>query len=676
MLTLLATLALATAITQQEALQARRISLLWKDKDYQTAGDQMQAFIKTYPNSTFVDRFYLMRADLAWSQGHYAEAVDDYDAICDPELREQAFAPRVECLYQLKRYPALILTLRNRLKGAPSDEQQQRWTYFYAEALRQTDSDPNAAALFYGRLKEGPFAFQAQLALADLALASGQPEEAASRYLALADAEPARREALLLKTAQAQLLYNKKDAIATFSCLKENTQSLAPALGQAWLLYETGQHEELIAQEASLRKALPQSEHPSLHYFLGKAHLALKHFDQAQRLLEPLLVDPHLCFEEEKQLLLTLTACAQQTQQLARAQSFVDRLTDNYPDDPLLAKAKLLLVHAYKEGSELSKASDLLHELIDRYPGTQEQEAAYLELALVHIQQGDYEKAQELIHRQLDEYPQGPLHAETKKALALIVVQKIHSHPATEELPPALSGHTSLLRTLTESASAPARSHLSLGLSLEADGDTQGAITAYRKALATPRREAPSVHDGAQLRLARLLLSTHLYPNAHFSDCLGIQEAEELLKDLQTHKRFDQEPLHLEAAYDYAAASASLASPEQSAETRLRILRDAKKEFTRADDIASKDYQAQRLRHPEMEGLYQSYLQLFDARIAQLQAELAKERGDATQYKILRQAAQTLYSALLQGQIAVSKYVMDQAQLGLLELSVQSDHKP
>lgn len=668
MFTLLATLVLATApispITPQEALLARRISMLWKDKDYLTAGDQMQAFTKAYPNSPLVDRFHLMRADLAWSQEHYAEAVDEYEAVRVPELRELAFAPRVECLYQLKRYPALILTLRNRLEGAAGDEQQQRWTYFYAEALRQTSSDPNAAAPFYERLKEGPFAFQARLALADLALAAGQPEKAASRYLALADVEPARRAALLLKAAQAQLLYSKKDAITTFSCLRENTPSMAPVLGQAWLLYETGQYEELIAQESAIEQALPQSEHPSLHYFLGKAHLALKHFDQAQRLLEPLLDEPHLCFDEQKQLLFTMTACAQQTQQLEKVQSFVDRLAENLPHDPLLAKAKLLLVHAYKERSELGKASTLLQELIDRYPETPEQEAAYLELALLHLPQAAYEKAQELLHRQLTEYPQGPLHDEAEKALALIVVQKIHSHPTTEELPLALRGQTSLLRTLTESAQATARSHLSLGLSLEADGDTPGAITAYRKALATPRREAPSVHDGAQLRLARLLLATHS------------QEAEGLLKDLQTHKRFDQEPLHLEAAYDYAATNASLGPPEQRAETRLGILRDAKKEFTLADDIASKDYQAQRQRHPEREQLYQSYLQLFDARIAQLQAELAKQRGDATQQRIQRDAAQGLYSALLRYPIAVSKYVRDQAQLGLRELSVQIDYKP
>jgi hypothetical protein len=130
------------------------------------------------------------------------------------------------------------------------------------------------------------------------------------------------------------------------------------------------------------------------------------------------------------------------------------------------------------------------------------------------------------------------------------------------------------------------------------------------------------------------------------------------LHDLAARKSLVYEPVHLEAALEYAERKASLLPKNEQAECLLSLLEEVKASFTQQDDILSKDYHAARAYHPEKDLIYQAYMRYIDARIFILQAQLAK---DPLEGKTKTNAARALFSTLRQGKYAVTRYLKERA---------------
>jgi tetratricopeptide (TPR) repeat protein len=141
------------------------------------------------------------------------------------------------------------------------------------------------------------------------------------------------------------------------------------------------------------------------------------------------------------------------------------------------------------------------------------------------------------------------------------------------------------------------------------------------------------------------------------------------LKDLQIRKTLAHEPLHLEAALDYAAIRASLEPKGAQSKQQYTLLLKAKESFTCQDDLCSKEYQASRLRYPDKERIYQAYLMLFDAHILKHEAEMAALNGHQDEAALKKSAAIEMYNTILKEKFSVSKYLHDQAVLNLNELA-------
>ncbi|HSW72879.1 MAG TPA: hypothetical protein VLG44_05695 [Chlamydiales bacterium] len=117
-----------------------------------------------------------------------------------------------------------------------------------------------------------------------------------------------------------------------------------------------------------------------------------------------------------------------------------------------------------------------------------------------------------------------------------------------------------------------------------------------------------------------------------------------LLKDLIIQRTFAYEPMHLEAALEYAEIISSAENSPEKEETRISILSKAVQDFESEEDILSKNYQNARKNMPEKENLSRAYLDLMDAEILIAKSRLAvfnKNNADATKYsqeatKILR----------------------------------------
>lgn len=652
MFCLLATLTLISQpIALDESLHARRIMALWEDKNYGTAMQQIEQFGHLYPKSILLDRFRLMHGDLTWSQGDYATALAIYDAISSPELKEQSFAQLMDCLYQEKQLDKLATALKDRY------EQQERWIFYYAEALHGLNQDSETSQRLYLKLLDSPYALQSRLALAEL---SG-PAEAAEHYLALSDAFPTQREAFLLRAAQLQLTYSPDEALLTLSKMQignEGAETPSMAVAQAWLLFESGQYDHLLLRQAKLEAAVSAKQRPILDYFVGRSYFNLGRYEEAITLLEPLLQQQALAFSDEKQLLFLVITSAKQLRQMDKLVLFTQRFADYYPEDELLPKVQLVLALGYKESEQPAIAEEMLQTLVSKLtPPSAEGETAAIELGLLQLQGQQLGKSHDTLKQLLNNYPNSRYQKEALAALALIAIQRLDSYLPTEPPIADWHGQEELLGKLCDDPEALPRIRFALGCALESQGKTDEACAAYRHVLKQSRRDIPVIRDSTQLRLARLL-----YPSAP-------QASLDLLKQLQVHRRLDHEPVHLEAAYDYARWKAAFAPANARNRVWLEELARARNEWGSTEDIWSKDYQTLRTQRPDKERLYQAYLILFDARIAQLQSELALENGDRLAAQLHREASRALYRVLTQEHFAISKYLVDQAQSGIHEES-------
>ena len=135
------------------------------------------------------------------------------------------------------------------------------------------------------------------------------------------------------------------------------------------------------------------------------------------------------------------------------------------------------------------------------------------------------------------------------------------------------------------------------------------------------------------------------------------------LKDLKIHKSLHQEPIHLEAALEYARIRSSLEPAMTRESNRLFLLTRAKEDFTSKEDVRSKDYHASRLLNPEKDVIYQAYLMLIDAQIARLEAKAAADKGLIEESEAKNLLADSLYKKLIGGKFAVTKYLIEQAKM-------------
>ncbi len=139
------------------------------------------------------------------------------------------------------------------------------------------------------------------------------------------------------------------------------------------------------------------------------------------------------------------------------------------------------------------------------------------------------------------------------------------------------------------------------------------------------------------------------------------------LKDLQIQKKLACEPLHLEAALEYADIRTQLASPEARRESAIFFLNRLKDDFSGKDDQIAKEYHEARLRFPDKDLLYQNYMKCIEAEIFRLEAQLAKEQNDLEKAQRSEEVALALLQEVLQD-THITPYLKNRAELNLKAL--------
>lgn len=655
MLSLLAAALLSTALpslSPEEELAARRIVLLWRESEYELAEQQMTLFGRSFPRSPLVEQFEMMRGDHLFAKGCYLQALEAYNRIRSDDIQTRCLGRAAECFYQTKQYSKLREVLEEKSSVC---EKNERLSFYHAEALRYEGIKSEIAERIYRQLLQSPYRLQARLALATMAQQRGDFKAAVASYLRLAEESPDQKEEWLLIAARLSLSYSPEQALELFTKAQgsQEDQALASALGQLWLLYEQGNYETVLARAQQFKHELGPSHSQTFEAIVGKAYFACQQYEKALALLEPLLELRDLGHAEERQLLLTALMSAHQLGKDASVAQYAKKFEFLYAQDEQLPKVLLLFALAQKRSQQWESAARIFQNILEQFPHCPECETVYLEQSLLGIQRGELSQSRKKLEQMLHAFPQGALAPKAREALALITIQQMESLLPLESLPSELQGQLAFLKNLCEDQEVLPRTYVALGYALEAEGRKDEACAAYRQALQLHKRDRPLIRDCAQRQLARLLYASE--PQASL----------ELLKQLEPRRKFEGEPLYLEAAYEYAQRRGEQGQPLQE---EMTLLRAAKETFTSQDDIVSKDYQAQREKRGDKERLYQAYLLLFDARIAQLESLVSQKNGEISSYRAQREAAKELYQMLAKGEFAVSKYLVDQAQLALQEM--------
>lgn len=259
---------------------------------------------------------------------------------------------------------------------------------------------------------------------------------------------------------------------------------------------------------------------------------------------------------------------------------------------------------------------------------------------------------------------------------ALLALQKMHNHPTDEQIwrMSQLYGWQGkrddqilLLEQLIKRHSSNQNSFLAqiyvhLAMAEETLGNSSKALKDYQEAIKIAKERTSYEIQMAKLQYARLCiphLKNRSLTNSEVLKVLGY------LQEVKTQKKFTQEPLHLEAAIDHAFFQSSFAPKGKGEQELVHLLIHAKQEFTSLEDISSKNYQECRKRMPDKEGIYQAYLLLIDAHIANAEAKIALEYKNNSEQEIKKEIASELYQKIAQGKYAVSRYLIDQAKMSL-----------
>ncbi len=166
-----------------------------------------------------------------------------------------------------------------------------------------------------------------------------------------------------------------------------------------------------------------------------------------------------------------------------------------------------------------------------------------------------------------------------------------------------------------------------LAKAYEADEEQQDALNIY-ESLADLKIGASYISNSALLQKMRLKFALLVSEKRTEKDpeCTEILNT---LKDLELSKKLTSEPIHFEAALEYATilSSISESTPTDQAECYLYQLKKIQEDFASQESPFVKDYYSNASEHPEKEALVNNYLRFVDAEILRNEALLTQNEG-------------------------------------------------
>lgn len=399
--------------SEEEALFARRIIGLWRDKESRLAQSELKNYLNIYPQSPLADHFWALLGDIELQGKSFAEALLCYEHIGNGEIKSVVLHKRWQALYHLGRYPQLYQEC-----GTHLDDLEEEGRFYFAEAAFRIaltvcdcpEKEEDAIAFFeealpyYELLREsGTFAHYAKLSLAEIYHRLNQPEKAAALYMELA--QEGEDPEILYHAATLLLPCDREKAGAIFKKLAEQKSSRASdaAFQMMVLLAEQEQWERLAQERDLLTSCLEPDKVYFCYFYLGLLSFEKKMYDQAVSDLQK-CVGHGLAEQHEKKALLTLLTSAGQTHDLKVCENTFTQLYGHFPD--IRPQACCLLASAYCKCDQPHLAFKLYEEVARDFSESPLSEKAALEIVRLLIAQNKLKSAHEALLAFFNKYPE------------------------------------------------------------------------------------------------------------------------------------------------------------------------------------------------------------------------------------------------------------------------------
>lgn len=405
--------------SDEEAFLIRRIAEFWKDGDYGIVKAQILDFFDKYPESTLKCYFLGILGDIYLQENNYEMALENYEAIHNPEITEKIILNKLQCYYELDQFEFLALEGRPFIgKDFPAANERKKELYFlvaegcFRQALQEENAEKRItlareAREYYDFLGESPYAEVATFALAEIYAILGENEKGAEIYLGLVDLHPEMKEDLLFQAGVLQAEFNREAAIETFNRIKnlEGNKAKDAAFNLMVLLFQNEDYHQVIASYEKIAPFVPESYQPTFDFIVGKSFFSTGDYVNAVEPLNRYIESQYVPNDQLKNALLIQMTCAHQNGNEELFNQAFEKLDTLFPNDPQLSKALFMHAMILKEQGAISRADEKLKEIKEKYSDFEDQESFHFEYGLLSHQNERWEESYQTFKDYIQNYP-------------------------------------------------------------------------------------------------------------------------------------------------------------------------------------------------------------------------------------------------------------------------------
>ncbi|MGH2612704.1 MAG: tetratricopeptide repeat protein, partial [Rhabdochlamydiaceae bacterium] len=528
--------------------------------------------------------------------------------------KRAAYLTLIHCAQKTENNTLFDQILDRFLKDFPKDEEAGKVLLLHAQTALQSGNVSQASHDLNQLLRDFPNFPDQEILLYDQALLLSKTQQwGASRSVFISYLEK------FPSTPHSNLIWA--------SIVHSSVQELKEA-GEENVQEKKEQLATDLTQALILSNLFSSDEESAYQFLLGQLMFDLNHFSESISELDRFCQKyPHHPSVPEAYLLQALSHRALKSAPelfISAAEKALTRSEDSRHKTALHPQ----LFNAYLTLKQYDKAAENLYQafIIDGMPVQQENQ---LWLASYYLDKDNKEKTVEIF----------------KKLLLVDETYNVHFDPTqtyleTETLKLAnllnLTEKQKVLQSLLEIQNfhqmLPWKHHgnvlLELAKTYASLQKPNEALTMFETILIKNELASSPIRSIALLEKSRLLLA-QCQPSDRNEDNPIIHSILCTFKDLQIQKQLSSEPVHLEAALDYADLRTAFAPQPSRMESALFFLNRIKEDFNAKDDPISQEYHEARLRYPEKDQLFQSYMKCIEAEILCWEAKESVQKNDA-----------------------------------------------
>ncbi len=213
------------------------------------------------------------------------------------------------------------------------------------------------------------------------------------------------------------------------------------------------------------------------------------------------------------------------------------------------------------------------------------------------------------------------------------------------------------------------QSLLELAKAYELNNKDQEALETFSFITSQFNTNSSYIVDYAKLHKARLevkLGNTH-GSSEQVSDVLST------FKEIQIKKQVESEPLHLEAALDYAKFRGKIAANDEKESRYMFFLGRIKEDFESTQDAMSQEYQKNLAANPDKKNLYDMYMLYVEGEILRMKARIELQSHRVSAAEELNSQALSKF-AEIQNQGNLTPYLKQQIEASIKEIDTSNSY--